>query len=67
MSLYQWRKSTYSPDASNCVEVATTPATILIRDSKDVAGPRLGLSSAAWATFIVYAKRIRVGSAARRV
>ncbi|MFD3824409.1 DUF397 domain-containing protein [Streptomyces sp. NPDC058625] len=67
MSLHRWRKSTYSPDASNCVEIATTPATILVRDSKDAAGLRLGLSRTTWAAFIVYAKEIGAGSAARRV
>ncbi|MGY0067653.1 DUF397 domain-containing protein [Streptomyces sp. QTS137] len=66
MSDHQWRKSSYSPDASNCVEVSTTSATALIRDSKDPAGPRLDLSQATWATFIVYAREIGADSAARR-
>ncbi|MFF3893066.1 DUF397 domain-containing protein [Streptomyces sp. NPDC001812] len=50
----QWRKSTYSPDASNCVEIATAPATVLVRDSKDVAGPRLALSPASWTAFLTH-------------
>ncbi|MET8112668.1 DUF397 domain-containing protein [Streptomyces prasinus] len=50
----QWRKSTYSPDASNCVEIATAPATVLVRDSKDAAGPRLALSPASWAAFLTH-------------
>ncbi|GAB3181870.1 DUF397 domain-containing protein [Streptomyces incanus] len=66
MQTVRWQKSTYSGDSSNCVEIAAAPATILIRDSKDAAGPRLGLSRATWATFIVYAKEIGAGSAARR-
>ncbi|MER5840968.1 DUF397 domain-containing protein [Streptomyces prasinus] len=49
-----WRKSTYSPDASNCVEIATAPATVLVRDSKDAAGPRLALSPASWAAFLTH-------------
>ncbi|MGQ5576011.1 DUF397 domain-containing protein [Streptomyces sp. ECR3.8] len=54
MSDHRWRKSSYSPDASNCVEVATTPAAVLIRDSKTTPGPRLGLSPAAWALFLAH-------------
>lgn len=51
-----WLKSTYS-DTSNgndCVEVATTSTAVLVRDSK-TAGPRLGLSPTAWASFVSYA------------
>ncbi|MFH9175072.1 DUF397 domain-containing protein [Streptomyces albogriseolus] len=54
MSDHRWRKSSYSPDASNCVEVATTPAAVLIRDSKTTSGPRLGLSPTAWAAFLAH-------------
>ncbi|MER6623770.1 DUF397 domain-containing protein [Streptomyces sp. NPDC000931] len=54
MSDHRWRKSSYSPDASNCVEVATTPATVLIRDSKDTSGPQLALSPTTWADFLAY-------------
>lgn len=55
MSTHQWRKSTYSGDSSNCLEIATTPATILVRDSKDPNGPRLALRPATWTRFAVYA------------
>ncbi|MDX2679935.1 DUF397 domain-containing protein [Streptomyces soliscabiei] len=51
-----WFKSSYS-DSSNpndCVEVANTPDTIHVRDSKHAAGPRLQLSSEAWANFVPY-------------
>lgn len=57
MSDHQWRKSSYSPDASNCVEVATTPAAVLIRDSKTTSGLRLDLSPATWATFLTHIKK----------
>ncbi|AZM60803.1 MULTISPECIES: DUF397 domain-containing protein [unclassified Streptomyces] len=51
-----WIKSSYSTDEGpDCVEVATAPARILVRDSKNPAGPRLDLTSAAWATFLPYA------------
>jgi hypothetical protein len=50
-----WRKSSYSGDGSNCVEIATTPTTIHIRDSKDTTGPRLTVTPTTWADFLPYA------------
>ena len=47
-----WRKSTRSGAAGHCVEVATAPAAVLVRDSKDVAGPVLAFGEPAWAGFI---------------
>ncbi|MEW1774813.1 DUF397 domain-containing protein [Streptomyces sp. NPDC086777] len=52
MSELRWQKSTYSPDASNCVEIATTPAAVHIRDSKHRAGPRLTVGPSTWAHFV---------------
>lgn len=49
---YRWKKSTYSPDASNCVEIATTPITVNIRDSKDPQRARLAVPISAWTYFI---------------
>lgn len=52
-----WFKSSFS-DSSNgedCVEVATTPTTIHIRDSKNTQGPNLALGPAAWGAFVTYA------------
>ncbi|MFF9493500.1 DUF397 domain-containing protein [Streptomyces flaveolus] len=52
-----WFKSSYSdgPDGDSCVEVATAPGTIHVRDSKDRdASPRLGLGREAWADFVAY-------------
>ncbi|PWE07761.1 DUF397 domain-containing protein [Streptomyces sp. BSE7F] len=54
MSDHRWRKSSYSPDASNCVEVATTPTAVLIRDSKTTPGPRLDLSPTTWVAFLAH-------------
>ncbi|MFJ8644740.1 DUF397 domain-containing protein [Streptomyces sp. NPDC093546] len=35
MHAYQWRKSSYSGDGTNCVCLATAPdGTVLLRDSK---------------------------------
>ncbi|MET9913969.1 DUF397 domain-containing protein [Streptomyces sp. NPDC006476] len=50
----QWFKSTYSSsEGGQCVEVATTPHTIHIRDSKNPAdtGPTIQVTPAAWAAF----------------
>ncbi|MFF3121325.1 DUF397 domain-containing protein [Streptomyces sp. NPDC057908] len=51
-----WFKSSYSGENSgNCVEVATCPETVHVRDSKDLTVPALALSPAAWADFLPYA------------
>ena len=47
-----WYKSTRSGAAGHCVEVAETPATIFVRDSKDVAGPVLGFDARTWSGFL---------------
>ena len=40
-----WFKSSYSSSASgDCVEVATCPDTVHVRDSKDKQGPQLALT-----------------------
>ncbi|MFH9136114.1 DUF397 domain-containing protein [Streptomyces sp. NPDC017524] len=52
-----WFKSSYS-DSSNpndCVEVATAPDAVHVRDSKNARGPRLAVAPAAWAGFVAYA------------
>ncbi|MCN9241400.1 DUF397 domain-containing protein [Streptomyces sp. RY43-2] len=52
-----WFKSSYSggTDGESCVEVATVPGTVHVRDSKDLEGPRLALAPSAWAEFVTYA------------
>ncbi|MFG2554503.1 DUF397 domain-containing protein [Streptomyces sp. NPDC048581] len=50
-----WQKSTYSAEAANCVEIATTPTTIQIRDTKNPTGPYLTLRPTAWAGFLSHA------------
>lgn len=52
-----WFKSSYSDSSSgnDCVEVAPAPDAVRVRDSKRVAGPRLAVTSAAWAAFVAYA------------
>ncbi|GEB61215.1 DUF397 domain-containing protein [Streptomyces gardneri] len=54
-----WFKSSYSDgnEGDSCIEVATTPATVHVRDSKNLGGPQLALTPAAWAGFVSYAVR----------
>ncbi|MDX3453270.1 DUF397 domain-containing protein [Streptomyces sp. ME02-8801-2C] len=62
MTEYRYRKSSYSDQTAECVEVATNiPATIAIRDSKTPSDPPLRLHPAAWETFrtAVTADRLR--------
>jgi len=49
----EWFKSSYSGANDNdCVEVAATPGTVHVRDSKNVQGPRLAFAPEAWADFV---------------
>ncbi|MFJ3646975.1 DUF397 domain-containing protein [Streptomyces murinus] len=51
-----WFKSSYSSaSGDNCIEVATTPATTHVRDSKDKQGPQLALAPNTWSAFVAYA------------
>ncbi|MFD4571976.1 DUF397 domain-containing protein [Streptomyces sp. NPDC058417] len=52
-----WFKSSYSGgnDGTSCVELALTPGTVHVRDSKQVDGPRLALTQGAWAGFVAHA------------
>ncbi|MFE3738929.1 DUF397 domain-containing protein [Streptomyces sp. NPDC059096] len=53
-----WFKSSYSDgnNGNSCVEIATTPGTVHIRDSKTAEGPHLALAPHAWADFVTYAQ-----------
>ncbi|MFD6194385.1 DUF397 domain-containing protein [Streptomyces sp. NPDC060275] len=62
MNIHQWRKSTYSGDSSNCVEIATAPAKILVRDSKAPTGSRLAFPRTVWADFLHHTAKSRVAS-----
>ncbi|WP_425247533.1 DUF397 domain-containing protein [Streptomyces sp. NEAU-NA10] len=51
---FEYRKSSYSDDVAECVEIATNvPTTVAIRDSKNPAGPFLCLRATAWDSFRV--------------
>ncbi|QYX81279.1 DUF397 domain-containing protein [Streptomyces akebiae] len=51
-----WFKSSYSTGGGGeCVEVATTPRAVLIRDSKQLTGPVLAVGPEAWAGLVTLA------------
>lgn len=52
-----WFKSSYSSsgDGNDCIEIANTPGTVHVRDSKNIGGPQLALTPDAWADFVTYA------------
>ncbi|MGP4085091.1 DUF397 domain-containing protein [Streptomyces sp. KR55] len=55
-----WFKSSYSSSGDgDCVEVAPSPTTIHIRDSKNKQGPHLTVTPTTWSSFI---SRIALGS-----
>ncbi|MFJ2775247.1 DUF397 domain-containing protein [Kitasatospora sp. NPDC087315] len=48
-----WRKSTYSGQGGECIEVADDyPAIVPVRDSKDPDGPALVFPADAWQSFV---------------
>ncbi|MEU0210759.1 DUF397 domain-containing protein [Streptomyces canus] len=48
-----WFKSSYSSgEGGECLEVAVTPHTIHLRDSKNPTAPHLTLSPTAWSAFL---------------
>ncbi|MFE5490906.1 DUF397 domain-containing protein [Streptomyces virginiae] len=55
-SALTWVKSSYSTaDGADCVEVAHTPGTVLVRDSKRPEGARLAVTPDAWTGFVAHA------------
>lgn len=51
----RWVKSSYSSnDGPDCVEVAATPSTIHVRDSKDTTVPHLTISPTVWTDFLTH-------------
>ncbi|MFI5806342.1 DUF397 domain-containing protein [Streptomyces sp. NPDC051561] len=48
-----WIKSSYSSnEGPDCVEIAATPGTVHIRDSKNPQGPLLTFAHAEWSAFL---------------
>jgi hypothetical protein len=54
----EWRKSKFSNAQGNCVEAASLPGAVAVRDSKDPEGPVLMFSPAQWGAFT---DRLRAG------
>ncbi|WP_030398425.1 MULTISPECIES: DUF397 domain-containing protein [Kitasatospora] len=53
MNHVSWRKSSYSDNGGECVEVAPdVPGLVPVRDSKDPSGPVLAFPSEAWNAFV---------------
>jgi hypothetical protein len=52
-----WRKSSYSGgNGGQCVEVASNPAAVAVRDSKDRSGAVLVFTPAQWRAFTARVK-----------
>ncbi|MCB8902289.1 MULTISPECIES: DUF397 domain-containing protein [unclassified Streptomyces] len=50
-----WFKSSYSSDSGGeCVEVATRPRAVHLRDSKQSDGPTFTVEPAAWTAFVTW-------------
>ncbi|MGW3494142.1 DUF397 domain-containing protein [Streptomyces sp. NPDC001020] len=49
-----WFKSSYSSgnEGDSCVEIASVPGTVHVRDSKNTEGPRLTFAADTWARFV---------------
>lgn len=56
----QWRKSSHSMNATNCVEVAALPRTVAVRDSKDPHQTPLAVAPRAWTAFTTAARTGRL-------
>ncbi|MEU5853106.1 DUF397 domain-containing protein [Saccharopolyspora shandongensis] len=56
-----WRKSSYSGEESNCVEVGAGPGLVGVRDTKDRDGGTLAFRPQAWGVFLAAVKAERFG------
>jgi hypothetical protein len=60
LSRAEWRKASYSTNnGGNCVEAATLPGVVAVRDSKDPDGSKLTFLSADWRAFTASVKADR--------
>jgi hypothetical protein len=46
-----WRKSSYSGNGGQCIEVADDDSRVIVRDTKDRTGPILRFTPDAWVRF----------------
>jgi Domain of unknown function (DUF397) len=56
-----WRKSRRSMNNGDCVEVAPANGKILVRDSKNPAGPALAYPATVWREFVIQARPESLG------
>jgi hypothetical protein len=61
LSRAAWRKSTYSGNGNDCVEVASAvrPEVVAVRDSKDPDGPKLTFTPDVWTAFAATVRQAR--------
>jgi hypothetical protein len=59
LSRAQWRKSSYSGNSGNCVEVADLGHVVAVRDSKDPDGPVIVFTPVAWPILVQRIKAAR--------
>jgi hypothetical protein len=54
LSRAEWRKSSYSGQSGNCVELARNlPSLVAVRDSRSPDGPKLMVSRETWRAFVI--------------
>lgn len=53
----RWRKSSYSDNGGECVEVADDTRRVLVRDTTDRTGPMLRFTTEVWRRFADQVKR----------
>lgn len=51
MTHYTWRKSSFSHEASDCVEVALATEVVGVRDTKDRVAGHITVTPGAWSAF----------------
>jgi hypothetical protein len=47
----RWRKSSFSGNGGNCVEVGQRAGGVIVRDTENRTGPVLAVSAGAWRRF----------------
>ena len=56
----RWHKSSHSSANGQCVEVAPVAGVVMVRDSKNLAGPELVFTRQAWVAFVEGLKASKV-------
>ena len=51
-----WRVASYTGGQGNCIEVGTSAATVVVRDTKDEKSPVLHFEPSAWYAFTEHLK-----------